>query len=99
VYIHSLVNIRKAANEEATRTNDELHNELLYEHIGHFEATHRSIFQDVENFNTIIRSLSEAIANKQKLSRKRLEMLLAEMHMLQLVNCAISLKKSVNNNM
>jgi len=78
VYIHSLVNIRKAANEEATCTNDELHNELLYEHIGHFEATHRSIFQDVENFNTIIRSLSEAIANKQKLSRKRLEMLLAE---------------------
>ena len=78
LYIHSLVNIRKSIQKEATEVNSELHNELLYEHIGRFEANHRSLFQDIENFDTIIRSLSEAIANKQKLSRKRLQMLLAE---------------------
>lgn len=78
VYIHSLINIRKTTNEEADLVNNELHNELLYEHIGRFEANHRSLFQDIESFDTIIRSLSEAISNKQKLSRKRLEMLLAE---------------------
>ena len=78
LYVHSLVNIRKAVVGDAVSINDELHNELLYEHIGRFEANHRSLFQDIENFDTIIRSLSEAIANKQKLSRKRLELLLAE---------------------
>lgn len=78
LYIHSLVSVRKSLNRESTEANSELHNELLYEHIGRFEANHRSLFQDIENFDTIIRSLSEAIANKQKLSRKRLQLLLAE---------------------
>lgn len=77
-YAHSLQNIKKSLNSDYVRANNELFNELIFEHIGRFEAQNRALFQDIDNFDTIIRSLSEAIANKQKLSRQRLELLLAD---------------------
>ena len=78
IYFHSLLNIKKCVNSDFAEANDELYNELIYEHIGRFEANNRPLLQEIDNFGSIIRSLSEAIANKQKLSRKRLEQLLAE---------------------
>ena len=78
IYLHSLLNIKKTLNGDYAEINDELYNELIYEHIGRFEANNRALFQDIDNFDTIIRSLSESIAKKQKLSRQRLELLLAE---------------------
>lgn len=78
IYIHSLLDIKKCIDGSYSEINDELYNELIYEHIGRFEANNRSLFQDIDNFDTIIRALSEAISKKQKLSRQRLELLLAE---------------------
>ena len=78
LYVHSLISIKKATNYNSTKVNDELLNELLFEHIGQFEAKNRSLFQDIDNFDSIIQALSEAIGRKQKLSRERLELLLAE---------------------
>lgn len=78
IYIHSLHNVKKCLDSKFDVANNELYNELIYEHIGRFESKNRSLFQDIDNFDTIIRSLSEAIANKQKLSRQRLELLLAD---------------------
>lgn len=78
LYVHSLINIKKATNYDSAKVNDELLNELLFEHIGQFEAKNRSLFQDIDNFDSIIQALSEAIGRKQKLSRERLELLLAE---------------------
>ena len=78
MYIHSLINVQKVIDEDYSEINDELYNALIYEHIGRFESQNRSLFQDIDNFDTIIRSISEAIARKQKLSRKRLELLLAD---------------------
>ncbi|MBE7067190.1 MAG: DUF4011 domain-containing protein [Ruminococcaceae bacterium] len=77
-YIHSLCNTKKHIEGSYIEINDELHNELIYEHIASFEAKNRFLFQDIDNFDTIIRSLSEAISRKQTLSRQRLELLLSE---------------------
>ena len=78
VYVHSLLKNRLAIGDDYSKTNEELYNVIIYEHINKFESANRTLFADVENFDTIIRSLSEAIARKQKLSRKRLELLLGE---------------------
>lgn len=77
-YISSLLKIKQYVNDDYTAINNELYNELIFEHIDSFESQNRMLFKDIDNFDAIIRSLSEAIATKQKLSRKRLEAILAE---------------------
>ena len=78
IYAHSLLNIKKATTYSFNEANDELFNELLFEYIGHFEAKNRSLFQEIDDFGSIIQRLSESIEQKQNLSRERLKMLLAE---------------------
>ena len=77
-YFCSMVAVAKLCNSSYAEANDSLFNEIIYEHIGQFEAKNRDLFQDIENFDSIIRSLSEAIAKKQVLTKQKLELILAE---------------------
>lgn len=90
LYVISLFNIKKSCNYTSIEVNDELFNELVYEHIGQFEAKNRSLFNEVENFNSIIQHLSETIERKRKLSRQQLEILLAE----EMYNISVSKRHS-----
>jgi len=78
LYIHSLLKIKKATNYDANKVNHELFNELIFEHINQFESKNRDLLRDVDNFDSIIRTLSVAIEKKQNLSRQRLKLLLSE---------------------
>jgi len=57
--------------------NDIVFNHIICEHIRQFESANRDLFQQVQNFDDIIRALSQAIDEKQQLSRSRLEHILA----------------------
>ncbi len=63
---------------DLTACNDELFNQILYEHIQQFEIDNRELFQTVSSFDGIILSLSQAINQKRELSRKKLEQILTE---------------------
>lgn len=77
-YFNSILSIMEVTPDKFADINDALFNALLTEHIGRFEADNRVLFQDIDNFDIIIRSLSDAIGRKQKLTKQRLEMILAE---------------------
>lgn len=77
-YLHSILSCMTLLGSSFVEANVELFNEILFEHIGRFEVNNRMLFQDIDNFDTIIRSLSEAINKKQKLTKQRLEAILAE---------------------
>ena len=78
IYLDSLLCIKLICSDSLSIANDELFNHLIYEHIGQFEAKNRALFQDIDNFDSIIHSLSDAISRKQKLTRKRIELILAD---------------------
>ena len=77
-YFRSMFAVKAACGISLSEANESLFNELLYEHIGRFEAENRVLFQDIDNFDSIIRSLSEAISKKQALTKQKLELILAE---------------------
>lgn len=77
-YFESTLAVKEALGITLSEANTELYNEILYEHIGQFEAKNRALFQDIDNFDSIIRSLSEAIGQKKKLTRQKLEMILTK---------------------
>ena len=76
-YFSAILAVKSALDCSLSEANSELFNELLYEHIGQFEVKNRALFQDIDNFDSIIRSLSQAIGQKQKLTREYLEIILA----------------------
>lgn len=78
IYFASIIAIATVFNISCIEANDELFNEIIFEHICQFEVKNRSLFQDVDEFDSIIRTLSEAINKKQKLTKRKLEMILAE---------------------
>ena len=77
-YFQSILNIKSACGTTLLETNDNLFNEILYEHISEFEVQNRELFQDIDNFDSIIRSLSKAISKKQELTKYKLENILIE---------------------
>lgn len=77
-YLHSLLAVKPHCEARLDRANDDLFNQVLYEHIDRFEAKNRALFQDIHDFDSIIRSLGSEITRKQELTRRRLESILAE---------------------
>lgn len=78
IYFSSVLAVQVACGISLTEANDCLFNEVLYEHISQFEAQNRVLLQDIDNFGSIIRSLSEAIDKKQSLTKQKLELILSE---------------------
>lgn len=78
IYFKSLLDIKESSNDSLTEVNENLFNEILFEHISLFEAENRVLFQDIDDFSTIIRSLSQAISKKKDMTKSKLEALLAE---------------------
>lgn len=58
--------------------NDEIFNQIVFEHIQQFEVKNRELFQNIASFDNIILLLSKAIQQKRELTRNRLELILAE---------------------
>ena len=77
VYLHSMLNIKSSCNYSLQDSNNALYNQILYYHIGQFEAQNREVFQDIDNFDTIIRAMSNSMSQKQKLTKQKLELLLS----------------------
>ena len=77
-YFCSMIAVATSCNISYAEANNSLFNEVIYEHIGQFEAKNRALFQDIDNFDSIIRSLSEAISKKQALTKQKLELILTE---------------------
>jgi len=78
IYLASLLAVKKALECDLDTANIELFNDLIYEQIAKFETENRALFSDVDQFDKIIQSLSESISHKQKLTKKKLEMILSE---------------------
>lgn len=77
LYFRSVLTIKPLCGDNILAANDALLNQILYSHIMRFEAQNRILFQDIDHFDAIIRSLSEAIAKKKKLTRQKLKSILA----------------------
>ncbi|MCM1514634.1 MAG: AAA domain-containing protein [Anaeroplasma bactoclasticum] len=65
------------------KTQQELWNALLFRQIEMFETAHRAVLGDIQNFDDIIRNISQAISRKQQLTKVKLEHLLL-MHVQEL---------------
>ena len=76
-YLGTLTAIKSACENNYLIANDVLKNQLFNKRISEFEATHRDLFQNIDNFSGIISSLSNAITKKQKLTRTKLRTILA----------------------
>ena len=76
-YFLSVLKIVPYCADNIAVANDDLMNQILLKHIVIFEADNRDLLQNIDNFDSIIRALSEAIAEKQKLTREKLETILA----------------------
>lgn len=76
-YYKVLLNIKNNCEKTLNTINDEVFNQLLCVQIEKFEMLHRELFQDVSDFDNIIRNLSTAIAQKQKLTKAKLEEILS----------------------
>ena len=60
------------------KSNTDLYNYLIFEHIQKFQSENRDLFQKIQSFDGIILSLSQAIAQKRQLSRDHLKRILSE---------------------
>lgn len=78
IYFNSVLAIANSCDISLTEANDDLFNEILTEHISRFETENRTLFQDLANFDSIIRSLDESIGKKQTLTKQKLESILAK---------------------
>ena len=77
IYLYSMLDIKSACNYSLQESNDALYNQILYYHIRQFEAQNREVFQDIDNFDTIIRAMSNLMSQKQKLTKQKLEFILS----------------------
>lgn len=77
LYFQSVLEITPFCSNSVLKANDDLTNQILFKHIVQFESENRALFQDIDHFDGIIRALSEAIAQKQKLTREKLQKILA----------------------
>ena len=77
LYFQSVLKIKPFCSNSVLAANDDLMNLLLYKHITKFESDNRELFHSIDNFDGIIRELSEAIAKKQKLTKEKLQRILA----------------------
>lgn len=77
VYADILIEISNLYNT-LIAANDALYNAILYENIVFFETSNRETLATISNYNNIIRELSQAIEQKKKITRVRLEAILSQ---------------------
>lgn len=77
VYVDILVEISNLYNS-LIDANDALYNAVLYENIVFFEASNKEILATISNYSSVIRELSQAIEQKKKITRVRLEAILSQ---------------------
>lgn len=64
-------------NNDYALANDEVYNQILQEHISIFETQNNQFLQYINDYNHIIRLLSDAIAEKKRLTKEHLKNVLA----------------------
>ena len=80
-YVHALIKLRDKCSCTLQAANDVLYNRLITKQIEKFESKHRDILVSIDNFEGIIKKMSEAMDKKQKLTRQKLEaLLMADMY-------------------
>lgn len=77
VYLYSMLNVKNACNYSLQDSNYALYNQIMFYHIGQFESQNREVFQNIEDFDRIIRTMSDLMARKQNLTKQKLELLLS----------------------
>ncbi|MBQ8298748.1 MAG: HRDC domain-containing protein [Clostridia bacterium] len=76
-YYDVILNIKKSLNYTLVDANNDLFNQLLYKKIEEFEVKHRELFQEVNDFDSIIQELNVAIGSKQEMTKRKLEEILS----------------------
>lgn len=77
-YFDTIYKLKNSLNVDIQIANKELFNFVVYEFLQNFELSNRPIIQNITNFDSIILSLSDAINQKRKLTKQRLEQILFE---------------------
>ncbi|WFF74287.1 AAA domain-containing protein [Proteiniclasticum sp. QWL-01] len=78
VYLDSLIKAKEYSDGSLIKANDVLYNHLLYKHISYFEQNHRNIFQEISDFESIFRKISQLINQKKEYTRRLLSNRLAK---------------------
>jgi hypothetical protein len=77
-YLLSVIRVQRTCQDELSKANDDLFNNVLCEHIDRFEASHRLVFSDIDNFDSLIGKIGRDIAAKQVQTKKKLEDILSD---------------------
>ncbi|MCI9334222.1 MAG: AAA family ATPase [Lachnospiraceae bacterium] len=77
-YWKSLLCIWDICGGHLNSINSDLYNEIIFEYIEQFEKRNQDLFANINNFTSIIDSLSEKIEEKKNLTRQKLELKLSE---------------------
>jgi len=75
-YLHSLLGIKNSCQCSLRLANNALYNQILYHHIWQFEAQNKNILQSINNFDAIIKNISQLTTEKKKITRQQLESIL-----------------------
>lgn len=73
IYFSAMKMVQRQCNNSLSDANNEVRDFVLYRHLMNFEASHRSTLLSINNFQTTIKSISEEIAQKRKITRDNLE--------------------------
>lgn len=76
-YYKVISSIKTECEYTLNDANNDLFNQLLYNYIEAFEVKHREVFQEVNDFDNIIRELGSTIGNKQEMTKRKLEEILS----------------------
>ena len=76
-YYKVISSIKTECEYTLNDANNDLFNQLLYNYIEAFEVKHREVFQEVNDFDNIIREFGSTIRNKQEMTKRKLEEILS----------------------
>lgn len=84
-YAITLTSARKSLKLELIDLNIEVYNALINRQIEFFSKNNKDIFNNISDFNNIVRGISNLISQKQKLTKTKLKHILVE-HLNELTN-------------
>lgn len=77
-YFKVIDSIKNECEYSLNDANNDLFNQLLYNYIEAFEIKHRVVFQEIHDFDNIIREMALVFENKKEMTKRKLEEILSK---------------------
>ena len=76
-YSKSMLAVSKELKSSAMTTNDEIYRFILNDHLQRFDASHKDILQELQDFDSIVAEIDRNVETKRAMTKKLLESILS----------------------